>query len=289
MGNESQVSIVKTALDAELGVKELGDSIQKLNSATFNPEPQKPKNFVRVERKYPEVQSNLKFWPFALIALPFALIALCFGPIAWIIVILCYVEGYKHFKQRVEKDKERKKMSPEYQAQVRDLNRQYDLIDASEYQRWFSEKKEYDEVLIPNYMKEKAEWTQKRAFFLSKTQKHLDKAQENLNNFYLTTRLIPSNYHNIAALTYIYNYMSTSQYDLKEAIEKYEQYLASVREQQYQSAMLKAQNEQAEAAWQTRDIAEQSKEIAEKARREQNLANLVHTVQNHTTNELLRK
>ncbi len=279
MGNEAQVSIVKRALDAELEVKKLSDTISKVKSVRFKPEPQKPKEFVKIERKYPEIKSSLSYWPYVIVAL-------LLGPAGWIIAIIYY---YAYFKNRVDRDKERIRLSPEYQSQVQELNQQYDSIDASEYQRYIAEKKEYDEVLIPNYMKEKTEWSQKRALAISKSQQQLDKAQEMLANIYESTKLIPSNYHNIAALTYIYNFMSTSQYDLKEAIDKYEQHEASIREQQFQSAMLQSQNEQAEAAWEARDLAEQSRNIAEKARREQNLANLVGAVQRHNTNKLLKK
>ena len=220
----------------------------------------------------------MKFWPYGLVAW-------ILGPAVWIIAIIYY---FSVFRNKVAEDIERIRCSNEYQEQVRELDEQFDLIDQNEYNRCAAAQKEYDEVLIPLYMREKAEWTQKRDYCLSETKRQLDEAQSKLDTIYLTTRLIPSDYHNIEALSYMYKYMSTSQFDIKETIDKYEQYKARVREQEYQSAMLRAQNEQAEAAWQARDLAEQQRDIAEKARHEQNLANLVHAGQLHETNKQLK-
>ncbi len=292
MGNESQVSVVKNALDAETKVEKIGSELHHLQTSSFKEEPIEPK-YEKVARTYPEVKSTLKYWPIILwsygglavfLILMWIILkeyAAIFGLLICALPIVLIVYYFKVFKKKKEAQIEQIKQSEDYLKQVRELDKKYDEEDNNTYLKYVQEKKHYDEVLLPNYQREKAEWEENRNRNIAEIKQQLESTKKELNELYATSKLIPGQYHTIPALTYLYDLMSTSQFDIKEAIEKYDKDEARKWDQQHKLELEKAANEQAEAAWQTA-------ESTERARRDQNRANLVGMYQRHKTNDILR-
>ena len=76
------------------------------------------------------------------------------------------------------------------------------------------------------------------------------------------------------ALQYIYDMISTSDYDVRQAIEE-----MRLQEQQQANALAMEQN----------DLLDRQNSIAEKARRDANIAAAVGAVQRHNTNKTIKK
>lgn len=75
------------------------------------------------------------------------------------------------------------------------------------------------------------------------------------------------------ALQYIYDMISTSDYDVRQAIEYFD------KSQQQANALAMEQN----------DLLDRQNSIAEKARRDANIAAAVGAVQRHNTNKTIKK
>ena len=81
MSNESQVAIVKRALEKEKEVKLLDDRLLNYMGSSFRRGPVEP-IASKVVRTYPEVKSTFKCWPFFL-----GLLIVPGGPIIFIILL----------------------------------------------------------------------------------------------------------------------------------------------------------------------------------------------------------
>ncbi|MBR4305955.1 MAG: hypothetical protein IKT78_03830, partial [Ruminiclostridium sp.] len=112
-----------------------------------------------------------------------------------------------------------------------------------------------------------------------------------LNKHYETTKIIPKQYRSIDALNYIYDYISTSDFSVKEAIDAYEKNTQMqlerqrIQEQQYANELAVRQNNLlAEQA----DLLYEQNEIAEKARRDANIASAAQIAEMHNRNKILK-
>ncbi len=293
MNNESQVQVIKQALDLEREISRINAKLNKLQSSSFEPAPPEP-HYSKVDREYPEVTSKLKYWPIAIVGIILSVI-LCgygvgnsfrdanttlvvIGLLLPFFLIILYLPVFERIKAA---SIERQRKSEAFQSRIREIDREYDLMDSNALSEYVKAKAEYDEKVLPAYEKRKNDWEIKIARDIMETKAQLSSVRNKLNDIYAESKLIPSNYHNIPALSYLYDLMSTSQYDIKEAIEKYDRDEARRWDQQHKLELERAANEQAEAAWQTA-------ETAEKARRDQNRANTIAAIQRYNTNKQLR-
>lgn len=86
------------------------------------------------------------------------------------------------------------------------------------------------------------------------------------------------------ALQYIYDMISTSNYDVRQAIEYFN------KSQQRALEEMRLQEQQANAlAMEQNDLLDRQNSIAEKARRDANIAAAVGAVQRHNTNKTIKK
>jgi len=111
--------------------------------------------------------------------------------------------------------------SPEYQAKCAELNRGYYAQEQENKAIYEKEKETYDTITLPEYQKKCAvveKLVEERSDQLNaELEKHI-KDNETLNE----TKVIPLPYVEIEILEYLYEVMSTSNYDIHQAIEMYD-------------------------------------------------------------------
>lgn len=199
---------------------------------------------------------------FVLPILSFAL-GMLSGLGGWAGIILLIIDWRKSSKakrditqQRIEEIRN----SPEYQMQCRQIDSQNQArqaqIDKEVHDQYIqscveynTQIKEYREQLFPDWQQEVDELNNKISFTNNALQEVYNK------------NVIPFQYCNLPALTYLAMFLSTSEYDLKYAIERYDLYVIQTaqREQidisraqlQIQREML---NNQQYASWQNEQI-----------------------------------
>lgn len=120
-------------------------------------------------------------------------------------------------------------------------------------------------------------WEAQHREMLKKAQESCEQAEASLARLYQDSCIIPLPYQTIPALQYIYDIISTSNYDIREAIESYDKN----EQRKLEMAKLNAQQEANELAY-------QQNTIAAKARRDANISSVVGAVQRHNTNKILQ-
>ena len=111
------------------------------------------------------------------------------------------------------------------------------------------------------------------------------KPLQELSALYEQTRIVPAQYRDAYALQYIYDMISTSDYDVRQAIDSFDK-----NEQRRLDIMRLQEQQQANAlAMEQNDLLDRQNTIAAKARRDANIAAVVGTVQRHNTNKTIKK
>lgn len=149
----------------------------------------------------------------------------------------------------------------------------------AEYDEQYNlEKYNYDTVILVQYNNELEAWTLERDRMIQGLNEKIDNSTKELNGLYLSTMIIPVQYRSIDALDYIYQLMSTSGYEIKEAIDLYDREIqrqlemARIREMQIQNELADQKNqslmEQNELLYQQNELQYRYNEIAERHRKD---------------------
>lgn len=271
MSNIQQAEIVKKALELQIDAEQKGHRLEQLRYEQFDPRPEPP-----AEEPYPKIESPVKFnylMAFGGLVGCFVLSA-CISSYSSAIMLLLFFVGiafpFVYYSAYYKKQKEQAiteiQNSPEYQKQCQEVD-----------QRNKQATDHYNNVTLPEYNKKLDEWKAEHSARLKEAEKDYDEACVKLDDHYLSTRIIPKQYQNIHALTYISDFMSTSEYMIKDAIDAYEREATRIREEQANAI---------EAA--KVDAMAESNAIAERARRDQWKQEAIRTVQRHNTNKHLK-
>lgn len=285
-----QVEAVKKALDLEVFVSKTQAEYKSVSSEKFKSAPPAPQREV-FTAKYPKPKSELKFieflkktetWLWIVAAVTFML----GGPLLLIAYRFYQFVNYK------KEDKLRIQNSDEYKAQCAEIDKEIAEKQAQADAVFNEKMAEYDNVIMPQYKEELNAWKENHNSKINKLSSDLEEARTELLNHYDATKVVPIQYRSIDALRYIYNMISSSDYDVKQAIENYDRQ----KQRQLEEARLREQqiaNEIAEEQAQLLDeqayLLEKQNDIARKSRRDSNIAAVVGTVQRHNTNKYLKK
>ena len=138
----------------------------------------------------------------------------------------------------------------------------------------------------------KEEWENAKNARINQLERELAKVRSELSELYEQTRIVPSQYRNIYALQHIYDMISTSDYDVHQAIENFDKSeqrrLDRMRLQEQQKANAYAV-EQNKLIDEQNDLIDEQNTIARKARRDANIAAVVGAVHRHNINKNLKK
>ena len=156
---------------------------------------------------------------------------------------------------------------------------------------------EYEAAMFDYNCAMKAYNDEKKAFFEDIKTKidNLSSAISNneyaLEALYTETKCVPEKYRTEEALTYLYNEMTNSTYTLNESFMSYDRHRQYELDQQRLEEQRIA-NELADANYRAQQeanaLAEEGNAIADKARRDANIAAVVGAVQRHNTNKYLK-
>lgn len=254
MSNSQQVEAVKRALELEMCIADNARILEE-------PAPEPPTRNV-IKRVYPKIVTKTKFnWLLAILpAIPLGIVSVAVGAIAWICIY--YFAIYKR-----KKDKEifQIQNSAEYKSQCAAADRKFDKMQEKADADYQIQKHEYETEILPKYQEE-----------LQKARYDLKTAKAALDDLYTTTKIVPQQYREIPILQYIYDTISTSDFDVKYAIELYDKN----EQRKLDEARLYEQQ-------QANQFAAEQNDIASKMRRDQNIANVVGAVQRHNTNKAI--
>jgi len=252
MSNSQQVEAVKRALELEVCV---ADNIQKL----AKPAPEPPTRNV-VQRIYPKIVPQTKFnWKIAFLpAIPLLFLTVVVGAIAWIAIYYFAI-----FKPKKDEEIRQIQNSAQYKEQCAAADREFDKMQEKADATYQIQKQEYETEILPKYHEE-----------IEKAKYDLKIAKDALDNLYTTTKIVPLQYREIHILQYIYDTISTSDFDVKYAIELYDKN----EQRKLEEARLYEQQ-------QANQLASEQNEIAGKIRRDQNIGNIIGAVQRHNTNK----
>lgn len=283
--NEKQIVLKLSELEAELDIKNA-----KMNAHNESYEVNKPVQPIKtIIRKYlyPQLK-KAKYDVIVGIIVPIAFffLMLLFINISWNLLAVCCLLvstvfgaliGPIKYCDDVKKNYEKQRKSPEYIAKCQEIDR----INNDNQNKIDSE---YNRACI-KYEKELEDYNNNWTAIRDELQNEIDITSNELSSLYDTSKLIPKQYRNANILKEIHEIMDSADYSVKEAIETYDRN----RQLQLDAARLQAQNQaNIEAAYQNKLIAE-SNNIAERARRDANIANFVGAVQRHNTNKSLNK
>lgn len=294
MEHEKQVEVVKQALELETQIQVLEQFLPEERAETYaEPEPRPP---VRQEAHYtePPIRHGCKVnWLLMLGPAGITLALSTFSNSAFLVwmfalTLFVWVPVYYFALYRKQKTAtiEKIRNSAEYQQQCTAArmatNRQQQEFDEA----YTKAKEEYDSVLLPRYQAARSAWEAEHQAQIRKEEQELAQAKKELAALYGETRIVPAQYRRVDALQYIYDMISTSDYDVRQAIE----YFDKSQQRALEEMRLQEQQQQANAlAMEQNDLLDRQNSIAEKARRDANIAAAVGAVQRHNTNKTIKK
>ena len=223
MEHEKQVEVVKQALDLEMQIQVLEQLLPEERGEVYaEPEPQPP---VRQEAHYtePPIRHGCKVnWLLMLGPDGITLALSTFSSsvfLVWMFALTLFVWAPVYYFALYRKQKaatiEKIRNSAEYQQQCTAAR-----VAASRQQQAFDEaytkaKEEYDSVLLPRYQAARSAWEAEHQAQIRKEEQELVQAKKELAALYEKPRIVPAQYRRVDALQYIYNMISTSDYDVR--------------------------------------------------------------------------
>ena len=294
MNHEEQLGVVRRALELENLVARAEGTLKNVRRNKPKP-PSRPARQV-IEKQYPELTPKVKFFkpgcliPIAAFYLGFEAIGLMFesglAAIAGIVVVILSLWwGYRYattdYPRQKEEDLERQRNDAAYLEQCRAIDRDVAQRQAEADRAYEEAVKDYNTNIFPKYEEKLAAWEE----LLSQAESTEALAKEEREKHYLETSLIPMMYRNRDVLKFVCEFMETStDYDIKESIEMYERKEQSKREER----AIEAQQDANWLANQQNALLDRQNEIAENARRDQNISNAVAAWQRHKINKSLK-
>ena len=302
MEHEYQVEIVKKLLALEKNIYDTQSKLDYEKQQSAPPKPPYPKQPSVEKQPYPPVESSIK-WSWKLFLIPYAigillgilLNSLPVNTFTWhltntftsLTTIFFCIWPFALFiihRKRKKADEQRIANSSEYLSQCDQIDNAYEKA-LSDAEKVFNEEVNiYETVTIPEWERSVDEWQSQHDDKLLKYHEKLNHLQDEAQKTYDSTKLIPVQYRSISVLEYVYDTISSSNYDVKQAIDMYDRNEqrkldeARLREQQHANYLADQQNE----------LLNEQNVIAEKARRDANIAAAANLVQQHNLNKMMK-
>jgi len=274
--NEKQIVLKLSELESELDRKKWD---MKLEEEKYEEnKPVQPTRQIAQKNPYPEIVSKVKYNYILGLIIPIIIFVsgLIIGPIsifpAWGLIIYSIVNKSKQKK----KDIEIQRNSQEYIEKCKEI----DKINVDNQSKLDAE---YNQVLV-KYNEEAEKYNNKWSIVRNEIEKDINKISDELTELYDSSKLIPKQYRDARILQEIYEIMDSANYSVKEAIETFDRN----RQLELDAARLAAQHQANEVAMEQNDLLAERNSIAERARHEANIANIVGTIQRHNTNRTLK-
>lgn len=156
----------------------------------------------------------------------------------------------------------------------------------------------YNKVILPEYNNELAKWSAVKERKITFLKEELQLNNESLNDLYENSKIISVKYRELWMLKWIYEDMSSSDHDIRYSTELLDrerqldalQNVAATTQNaimEMQETMMSGFDAVYDAISYGNDLQEESVSILSKTRRDNNISNLVGTVQRHKSNKML--
>lgn len=195
------------------------------------------------------------------------------------IFIAIYVAGTKSFQQACIQAEEECKTNNERR------NKEYE------------ESRERYNKALSSYRAEKEAWITSHNDRLNDAITKYNSTIDEINDTYNKTMIVPVQYRKPDVISYLYDYLSTSQADLQQGLVSYDSHVqqqltqSHINEQRRANMIAQQQAEltmeQNMIAARQNELAEEANAIADRARREQNIAAAISIIQRSQSNSLL--
>ncbi len=292
-------SILNLEIDRERYISD----ISRVSSSKFkNPPAQPQKNAISIP--YPEIpkmKTDKRLWFLPPVAVLFiGVIGIATGntiimgissvlsllPFPWIIVYRAVI-----FPKIRAANFEEIQSSPEYQLKCSAIDEEVKRKQDDEDKNYELKMREHKKAM-DIYSSENIKFELDKNERLKTLKDELFKIEASLNIQYHECKLIPAPYRSIEALEYIYKIVSTSDIDVKSAIDMYDRQqqreLEALRAQQQAEANYLA-DEQNQLLYKHGELLSEQNKISEKARRDQNIASTAAAIQRHNLNKHLKE
>lgn len=276
--NYEQTKAVKKALELTIKLNDANKVLNEYVSECFDQVPKEPQYIEPQLIPYPAIDPPKFNWAIALIP--------CIICPPWILIYWFY-HNYS-----TQSYIENTKNSPQYISQCNQIDFQNNQLKNNEYQKYLNDKQEYDETIYPKYKSELDNWTAEHEKRVSMQESVVNELSDMLSIHYRKSGIIPLQYREQDTLQYLYDMMSTSDYDIKEAINMFDKNtqrqidIAKIQSQEESNNLLYEQNT---LAMEQNSLLNEQNRIADQARREAKLQAFVGAVQTHNTNKALNK
>lgn len=298
MTREQTINVIKSAKELTTNIRQLRTQRDNLRDKTFRDPPAAPvkkpfKEFVPNPKDYIKTQINSKFALTLFLGggvagcILYKLTRIGFFCVLGLYLLLGYIIYVKHSR---DKEYEEIVNSDDFKIACDDAHNEY-------IQRCEQAQEEYEDELFNYNCIMKAYNDEKKAFFEAIKTKMDDLSSAISNNEYALETLytehkcIPEKYRTEEALNYLYNEMTNSTYTLNESFMSYDRHRQYELDQQRLEEQRIA-NDIADANFRAQQeanaLAEEGNAIADKARRDANIAAVVGAVQRHNTNTYLK-
>ncbi len=242
MNNSNQVDTVKKALELEISISNTSQKLSRLLYEKFASAPSPPTRTI-IERKYPEIRPTIKFnWLHALLPFVVAIAVAVIGaalmaggmlsggfvlsgisavliPLSLIWIPIYY---FALHRKKQKENIEQIRNSVEYRNHCAAVDKEFDRMQGEADAIYLKQAEEYNTVILPKYEKDLGEWTAQHTEKVNETERDLRNTEEALNDLYESTKIVPLQYRKIEPLQFIYDMISTSDYDVRSAIEMYD-------------------------------------------------------------------
>jgi hypothetical protein len=229
--NNKEVEHIKTVLDYEKQVVEYNKELSIKGKLNFRKAPEAPTRKV-ITTEYPPINPVItppwwctRIWVYVVSFIFLTVI----GP------IVIYFLGQKEKDRLRQEEIEKIKHSAEYKNQCTAIDADVANKQKEADELYSSQKHKYDTEILPKYKTEQAEWTKEQNKKVAEITAKLAKIQLDLDRAYKEAGLIPTQYRKIQVLQFMYELMSTSDYDAKTAMEFYDRH----EQKQLQQARLR--------------------------------------------------
>lgn len=308
MTRDEQINTLEEILLLEATAIQLSSDIDKVQKEKFKPAPKSPEKPKLVSPIYPlETFTPIKIGAITaavlvgvfLVGVIFSAYDMWVAPVVAVIVlgilITVYMSKHKEYLAECASAEEACKVKND------ELETEYKATMQG-----------YHEI-TRRYRDEKIAWEENRQARYNQLADDYNATINSIENLYNTTKIVPVQYRSVEVISYLYDYMSSSDADIQQGLTSYDSHVqheltqSHIREQQISNVLADERNQIAQKqtelsmeqnrlayeqnliAVRQNELSEEGNEIARKARRDANIAAAIATIQRHNTNKKLDK
>ena len=305
MTREEQIRTLEEILLLEASVIQLSSDIDKIKHEKFRKAPTRPEEpkpyapIYPVERLTPKIVAGITI-TLTVILFIYSKALYEGGVLSFSYIAVTIIGGFISLAILVPLYFALKK---KYEAEWIRVEKDSNLRNEEIKQKYQKDLALYHE-LIKKYTNEKAEWEDIHNSKYKSVVNEYNSVLDSIDNLYNQTKIVPMQYRKLEVISYLYEYMSSSDADINQGLLSYDNHVqqkltqSHIKEQQISNALADERNriaqhqadltlEQNLIAARQNELAEESNAIAERSRRDAKIAAAIATIQRHNISRKL--